>query len=158
MLVLSASGCSHLGPAASPTQSGASQSGASGPLQAAPPVPAPRPQHHEAAREPVRHPGHDVPPEPAQLAMIEPQALVGLKPEAVQQRIGRPEAIDKDGLALIWRYTADQCDLSVYFFPDLKTSEFHVLKFSLAGADGKALDPDAPCRRKLLALKDVHAG
>ena len=90
--------------------------------------------------------------------IIAPESLIGLRPDQVSGQLGRPKKIAKDGPGLVWRYVAAGCGLNVYFFPDLKTNEFHVLKFSLEGADGKALDVNAPCRRQLLALKDQNAG
>jgi hypothetical protein len=102
-----------------------------------------------SARKAVREP---------QVAMIDPDSLVGMKPPAVSRMLGQPAAIAKEELSLVWTYRADGCALKVYFYPDIKTSDFHVLKFSLAGADGKTLDDDAPCRRKLLALREHDTG
>ena len=117
-----------------------------------PPPPAepprkPKPRHVERRPQPQR-----------QVAMVDPTALVGMKPTAVGKLLGSPSSIAKDELSLVWTYAADGCALKVYFYPDLKTTDFHVLKFSLAGADGKKLDADAPCRRKLLAVRDHDAG
>jgi hypothetical protein len=127
------------------------------PPAAAIPAPTPRPFHRPPA--PHHHPG---PAEAKTLrprkTMIVPENLIGLRPDQVSGQLGRPKKIAKDGPGLVWRYVAAGCGLNVYFFPDLKTNEFHVLKFSLEGADGKALDVNAPCRRQLLALKDPNAG
>ncbi len=110
-----------------------------------------------ARRRVPRHSERKPAPEP-QLAMIDPDSLVGMKPPAVGRLLGQPAAIAKEELSLVWTYKADDCALKVYFYPDIKTSDFHVLKFSLAGADGKTLDDDAPCRRKLLALREHDTG
>ena len=127
------------------------------PPAAAVPAPTPRPFHPAPA--PLRHP---LPSEAKAMrprkTIIAPESLIGLRPDQVSGQLGRPKKIAKDGPGLVWRYVAAGCGLNVYFFPDLKTNEFHVLKFSLEGADGKALDVNAPCRRQLLALKDQNAG
>ena len=127
------------------------------PPAAAVPEPTPRPFHpHPATR---RHPlaAEARVPRPRR-TMIVPESLIGLRPDQVSGQLGRPRKIAKDGPGLVWRYVAAGCGLNVYFFPDLRTNQFHVLKFSLEGADGKALDVNAPCRRQLLALKDPNAG
>lgn len=111
-------------------------------------------------RRPTRHSEHRARPteHPAQVAMIEPANLVGKKRSDVTRLLGAPDRISKDDPSLVWTYEADGCALRIYFYPDLKTSAFHVLKFSLAGADGKPLDADAPCRRKLLAMRENDTG
>jgi hypothetical protein len=116
--------------------------------------PTPRPHHHKssahrAERKRVKEP---------EVTMLDPGTLVGMKPQSVAHALGEPAAIAKENLSLVWTYRADGCALNVYFYPDIKTSDFHVLKFSLAGADGKTLDANAPCRRKLLALRENDTG
>ncbi len=123
-------------------------------------IPAPRPRpFYPAPPPPLRHP---LPPEARaarpRKTVITPESLIGLRPDQVSGQLGRPRKIAKDGPGLVWHYVAAGCGLNVYFFPDLKTNQFHVLKFSLEGAGGKALDVNAPCRRQLLALKDPNAG
>ena len=105
---------------------------------------------------PVPH-KQEAPAEP-QIAMIDPNALVGLKPPAVTHLLGAPAGTTKDEMSLVWTYAAAGCAMKVYFYPDLKTAEFHVLKFTLSDADGQKLDDDAPCRRKLLAQKNNDTG
>ena len=124
--------------------------------EAAPPPP---PAEAEKPKPVKRAPAKPAapPPEP-EIAMVDPGTLVGLRPGAVGKLLGTPDSIAKQEMSLIWTYSADGCALKVYFYPDLKTSDFHVLKFSLAGEDGKPLDKEAPCRRKLLALKTNDAG
>ena len=116
-----------------------------------PPVPEPRkprPQRHTAPE----------PKPPVAVAMIDPAAMVGMKPPAVTQLLGAPNVTSKDEMSLVWTYAADGCALKVYFYPDLKTADFHVLKYTLADEAGKPLDDEAPCRRRLLAVRDHDAG
>lgn len=98
------------------------------------------------------------PKEPVKVAMIDPTVLVGLKRPAVAALLGKPSATSKDEMSLVWSYVANGCALKVYFYPDLKTANFHVLKYTLANEDGKPLDKNAPCRRKLLAVRAQNAG
>lgn len=116
--------------------------------------PASQPRH----RKPMHRPERPSAAPPAQVAMIDPKALVGKKPPVVSGLLGAPSSIAKDEMSLVWTYRAEGCALKIYFYPDLKTSDFHVLKFSLADADGKPLDADAACRQKLLALRTHDTG
>lgn len=118
----------------------------------APPPPAP----HRARPKPAAH-RPEAPP-PVQVASIDPATLVGLKPVAVARVLGTPERIAKDEMSLVWTYAADDCMLQVYFYPDLNTTDFHVLKYSLAGGDGKPLPAADPCLREILSMKidDPH--
>jgi len=124
------------------------------PVQAATPQPPPpephkpRPQHRTAPE----------PKPPVEIAMIDPATLVGMKRPAVTRMLGAPNATSKDEMSLVWTYAADGCALKVYFYPDLKTADFHVLKYTLADEAGKPLDDEAPCRRKLLTVRDRDAG
>lgn len=122
------------------------------------PQPAEEPHHHKPARPTPHKADAPAPAETRQVAMVNPNALVGMRPAAVTGLLGSPAGTTKDELSLIWTYAADGCVLKVYFYPDLKTADFHVLKFTLADGDGQPLDEEAPCRRKLLAMKANDTG
>lgn len=117
----------------------------------APPPPAP----HKARPKSTAHHA-DAPP--VQVASIDPATLVGLKPVAVARVLGTPERISKADMSLVWTYAADDCMLQVYFYPDLNTTDFHVLKYSLAGGDGKPLPAADPCLREILSMKNDEPG
>lgn len=127
--------------------------------QAVPEPAPPRTKSHR--RKPPRPAPHKTEPPPAeapQVAMIDPNALVGMKPPAVTRLLGTPAGTTKDEMSLVWTYAADGCVMKVYFYPDLKTADFHVLKFTLADPDGNPLADEAPCRRKLLAQRTNDTG
>jgi hypothetical protein len=131
------------------------------PAQTEPAVPAVPAHEQRPPRRAPRHTQHNPPPvapEPEKVATLEPATLVGKRRSDVTKLLGTPSNIAKEEMSLIWSYEADGCALKIYFYPDLKTSAFHVLKFSLAGSDGKPLDSDAPCRSKLLAVRDHDTG
>ncbi len=144
-------GCAHLPNPFAPEQKNA-------PAPAAPPAPAvSEPPQEQPAPAAPRRPARRTKP-PVQTAMIDPNSLVGLKRPDVVRLLGMPTRVAKDELSLIWTYAVEGCALQVYFYPDLKTADFHVLKYTLADADGKALDADTPCRRKLLAIRENDTG
>ncbi len=121
---------------------------------AAAPVPPPPVPHRTRPKSTAHRP--DAPP--VQVASIDPATLVGKKPVAVTRILGTPERINRDEMSLIWTYAADGCVLQVYFYPDLNTTDFHVLKYNLAGGDGKPLTAADPCMREILSMKidDPH--
>ncbi len=131
------------------------------PPKAAPPpaaVAEAAPASEPRRRKPAHHAEKPPTAPPAQVAMVDPETLVGKKPPVVSGLLGAPSSIAKDEMSLVWTYRAEGCALKIYFYPDLKTSDFHVLKFSLADAEGKPLDADAACRQKLLALRTHDTG
>jgi len=148
-LTLELSGCAHA-PAWWPWRAPERKIAVAPAVPREPPPRARKPHHpHRAARQPAP---------PIEVAMIDPASLVGLKRPAVTRMLGAPFKTTKDEMSLVWIYAAEGCALRIYFYPDLKTSDFHVLKYTLAGEDGKTLEDDAPCRRKLLAVRDHDTG
>jgi len=97
-------------------------------------------------------------PAPAQVASIDPQSLVGLTEPAVTRLLGAPGQTTKDQMSLVWSYGGEGCVLKVYFYPDLKTAAFHVLKYSVTGADGKPLIDAAPCLRQIQSARNDDRG
>lgn len=118
------------------------------------PVRRPRPpvRHHEPARTPAE------PPPTQQVASIDPQSLVGLTAPAVTKLLGAPGWTAKDQMSLIWTYGGENCVLKVYFYPDLKTAAFHVLKYSVDDANGQPLADAAPCLRQIQSARSNDRG
>lgn len=139
------SGCSHL-PDWLTGQKQPEQTATVPAAVPAPPQPAP---HKPKVKSVARHPEA-----PVEVASLDPATLVGLRPPAVTRILGAPERTSKDEMSLVWTYGAQDCVLQVYFYPDLNTTDFHVLKYSLAGGDGKPLDAADPCLRKILSAKN----
>ncbi len=117
------------------------------------PVPRPRYTHrHEPARTPA------APPPTQQVASIDPQSLVGLTAPAVTKLLGAPGWTSKDQMSLIWTYGGENCVLKVYFYSDLKTAAFHVLKYSVNDANGQPLADAAPCLRQIQSARSNDRG
>ena len=123
----------------------------------------PTPRAREAVHRPRPGPRRSEPAPtpadlPAQVASIDPQSLVGLTAPAVTRLLGAPGNTAKDQMSLVWTYGGEGCVLKVYFYPDLKTAAFHVLKYSVAGADGKPLIDAAPCLRQIQSARNDDRG
>ena len=115
------------------------------------------PERRPKPRHTVRRP--EPPAEaPVEVASIDPNTLVGLRPPAVSKLLGSPAKTAKDEMSVVWTYGTEGCALTIYFYPDLKTTNFHVLKYSFSDAAGKPLAPADPCARKLLAARSNDAG
>ena len=122
------------------------------------------------AREPVHRPrpaaAHRIepaakpaePPPVTQVASIDPHSLVGLTAPAVTKLLGAPARTATEQMSQIWTYGGEGCVLKVYFYPDLKTAAFHVLKYSVDGADGKPLADAAPCLRQIQSARSDDRG
>lgn len=143
------SGCAHL----PDWLTGQKQPEQTAAAPAAPPAPPPPVVHKPKAKPVARHSEA-----PVEVASLDPATLVGLRPAAVTRILGAPEKTGKDEMSLVWTYAAQDCVLQVYFYPDLNTADFHVLKYSLAGGDGKPLGTSEPCLREILSARNDEPG
>ena len=55
-------------------------------------------------------------PVPAATSRVTPTELVGLKKEGVQDLLGDPQLIRRDGPAEVWQYTASACILDLFLY------------------------------------------
>ena len=56
----------------------------------------------------------------------------------VARLLGEPSKREEKGPARIWHYASNGCRVDVYFFPELATLKYRVLRVEVAGA---AADP-----------------
>jgi hypothetical protein len=121
------------------------------------PVPAPPPA--SKAKRPW-HETHDVPkPDtPEKIAKIDPNSLIGLEPLAIERILGTPTRTGKIDMSLIWTYASADCSLQIFFYPDIKTSSFHVLKYGAADGNGGLIDTSQPCIQRILTVKNNGPG
>jgi len=117
----------------------------------APPTPAPRPKPAPAPKPPVAKAKEN--PHPVRIATIDPDSLIGLPPEEVGRILGAPQKSDRQDIALVWTYNAENCALRIFFYPSIKTSAFQVLKYSGINSRGAPLDAGQPCIRRILTVR-----
>jgi len=125
------------------------------------PKPEPAAPQAAAAPAPVAAPKPKRPPRETHKekgASIDPNDLIGLDPPAVERLLGAPANIGKGDPSLIYTYAAPGCFFRIIFYPDLKTSSFHALKYG--GVDDKGVEMDASqaCIRNLLMAKTNGPG
>ena len=92
------------------------------------------------------------PPPPPKVASIDPNSLIGLDPPSVQKLLGAPANIRTGNPSIIWTYAGTGCVFQVIFYPDIKTANFHALKF--LASDGAGGHADETCIHNLLVLRN----
>ncbi|MDE2110558.1 MAG: hypothetical protein KGJ79_05405 [Alphaproteobacteria bacterium] len=95
---------------------------------------------------------------PEKIAKIDPNSLIGLEPSAIERLLGTPTRIGKSEMSLVWTYTAAECSLQIFFYPDLKTSSFHALKYGGTDGTGGQIDTSQPCIQHILTVKNNESG
>jgi hypothetical protein len=119
------------------------------PVAAAPVAPAPPP-----ATRPKRQvrDAHE-PKAPEKIAAVDPDSLIGMDPPAVEKLLGAPAKIDKSGVSLVWTYASPGCAFQVFFYPDIKTSSFHALKYGGRDGNGGQIETSQTCIRNILTAR-----
>lgn len=108
-------------------------------------------REHDAP--PAATPDHDPPP-PAKVASIDPNRLVGLDPPAVEKVLGAPTNVSRSDPSLVWTYVGSGCSFQIIFYPDIKTTTFHALKFLGSDSAGGRLDNSHACIRNILTARN----
>ena len=93
-------------------------------------------------------------PEPETVA---PSDLVGFDRPAVLQVLRQPDTMQSNALSVVWTYSQLDCTLQLYFYPDIQTRTFHLLKFDLKDGTGERPNNSGPCMRRIVARNDKSA-
>lgn len=112
-------------------------------------LPKPKPPARETAKP-------EKPPE--KLAEVDPNTLIGLDPPTVEKLLGSPTRVSKSDISLIWTFSAPSCSFQIFFYPDLKTSAFHALKYGGVDGNGSQLAMSELCIRGILTAKTNAPG
>ena len=114
-------------------------------------LPKPKPQPREQGKP-------DKPDKPEKLAELDPNTLIGLDPPTVEKLLGSPTRVTKSDISLVWTFSAPSCSFQVFFYPDLKTSAFHALKYGGVDGNGAQLAMSELCIRGILTAKTNAPG
>jgi len=120
------------------------------PVTITPPAAQPPPKPRRTVHEP---PPREAPRETEHVALVDPNALIGLAPAAVERLLGAPSNVSKSDPSLVWTYAGQGCSFQVFFYPDIKTAAFHALKYGSTGGD-----PADACVRNILTVKSNGPG
>lgn len=123
-------------------------------LQMPPPPMMSRPQRPRVAsnrrpppRAPQKEPPKELPPPPPA-----PATLVGADYTGVLKVLRRPDSMQNSALSVVWTYADPDCTLQLFFYPDIETKTFHLLKYDLKNAEGDRLDGGA-CMQQFVAMR-----
>jgi hypothetical protein len=118
-------------------------------IQPVPPPPAPRPRRVSREAKPV--------PELRalrdKLVLIDPDKLIGMDTRGVQKLLGTPARVKNDDMSREWVYASPGCSFRVFFYPNLNSASFRVLKYGGSGDNGELLDVSDVCVRRILTAK-----
>ena len=88
-------------------------------------------------------------PKLAEPVIVAPEDLVGFDFSSVLQVLRRPDTVQSNALSIVWTYSEPSCTLQLFFYPDIQTKIFRLLKHDLKGAaEGNA------CMRDMMAMKN----
>jgi hypothetical protein len=71
----------------------------------------------------------------------------------VLQVLRKPDTVQTSSLSIVWTYSEPNCTLQLFFYPDIQTKIFHLLKHDLKSAADGAAERNA-CMRDIMAVKN----
>ena len=105
-------------------------------------------------RPPQRPPTPVMKPAPPQeIEAVAPADLVGFDFASVRHVLRQPDTIQNSALSVVWTYDAD-CTLQLFFYPDIKTKVFRVLKYDLKDSSGDMPANSSACMRSIMVAKN----
>jgi hypothetical protein len=94
------------------------------------------------------------PPVVAPPRTVEPAELVGFNFDSVLEVLRQPDAVEKNALSVVWTYAGSDCTLQLYFYPDIQTAVFRLLKYELKDSSGGKLNGGGACMQPMMASRD----
>jgi len=105
-------------------------------------------------RPPPRPPTPMMKPAPPQeVEAVVLSDLVGSDFDSVRHVLRQPDNIQNSALSVVWTYTTD-CTLQLYFYPDIKTRIYRVLKYDLKDSSGEMPANSNACMRSIMVAKN----
>lgn len=86
-------------------------------------------------------------------ASVDPKSLVGLDPDSVLKRLGTPARIENGPLSREWIYASSGCSFRVFFYPDMNSTSFKVLKYGSLKDNGEAAGNSDICVHRILTAR-----
>ena len=126
-------------------------------------VPQPRPPRMASLRPPNREPPRTPavpakkPTPPAREAegpTIAPGELVGSDFMSVLHVLRKPDTVQSSALSVVWTYSQAECTLQLFFYPDIQTKVFRLLKYDLKSDAGENSADRSACLHDIMAVKN----
>ena len=92
------------------------------------------------------------------ISSIDPDQLIGLEPGAVRQLLGPPVRVEIDEMSRAWVYASGGCSFRVFFYPNLNTASFRVLKYGGNDGNGDLMGVSDVCIRNILTARKNATG
>ena len=89
---------------------------------------------------------------------IDPRRLIGMEPAAVRELLGPPRRIESYDLSREWIYASNGCSFRLFFYPNLNTAAFRVLKYGGNDGNGELMDVSDVCIRHILTTRKNATG
>jgi len=93
------------------------------------------------------------PPPPVEVDAVALTDLVGSDFSSVLQVLRRPDNVEESSLSVVWTYQTE-CRLQLYFYPDIKTKVFRLLKYDLKDSSGERPANSNACMRSIMVAKN----
>jgi len=121
------------------------------PPAAAPPARTAAPRRPAPSRQASVQPSN--PPVSAAPRTVEPAELVGYNFDSVLAVLRQPDAVEKNALSVVSTYAGSDCTLQLFFYPDIQTAVFRLLKYELKRASGERLNDGGACMQPMMAMR-----
>ena len=93
------------------------------------------------------------PPPPVEMDAVLPADLVGSDFSSVLQVLRHPDNVEESSLSVVWTYQTE-CRLQLYFYPDIRTRVFRLLKYDLKDSSGERPANSNACMRSIMVAKN----
>ena len=91
-------------------------------------------------------------------SVIDPRRLIGMAPGGVRELLGPPLRIESYDLSREWIYASNGCSFRIFFYPNLNTATFRVLKYGGNDGNGELMDVSDVCIRHILTARKNATG
>jgi hypothetical protein len=81
-----------------------------------------------------------------------------MAPKAVRELLGPPLRVESYDLSREWIYASNGCSFRVFFYPNLNTAAFRVLKYGGNDGNGELMDVSDVCIRHILTARKNATG
>jgi len=92
------------------------------------------------------------------VASIDPGRLIGLAPAAVRELLGPPLRVESSDLSREWVYASTGCSFRLFFYPNLNTAAFRVLKYGSNDGNGELIAVSDVCIQHILTARKNATG
>jgi hypothetical protein len=84
--------------------------------------------------------------------------LIGSDFAAILNVFRSPDTVQKNALYVVWVYSPPGCTLQLYFYPDIRTTQFHLLKYDLKSTAHETATAGPECMQGILVSRPRGTG